>query len=153
MSIEIDFRLTPSWNSRTRQVDLASAGEEVLRYEAFLGDVILRIDGIDFSAQWGWVPVLDFAMGMENVLADLLDKGRSVFEFTESANELRFAKEGDVIHVSGTYVNGQASMRLEEFQSAVSRFSERVRDRLCREWPELRTNKAIERWNEATEAK
>jgi len=45
--------------------------EWVLRYECFLGDVTFKIDNVDFSTHWGWVPVLDFALGLSSALGGL----------------------------------------------------------------------------------
>lgn len=150
MAIELDFSLSPSWNSRAREVDFSTADEGVLRYEAFLGDVGVRIDAVDFSTNWGWVPILDFAMGLETAIADLEGgEQRSVFEFTESDDAIRFVREGDLVCVSTTYRKGQPRLPFEELRAAVSAFATRVRDRVCGEWPELKRNKTIERWLEA----
>jgi len=61
--ITLDYRLSPLPGDRTDR-ELVSASESELRYSLFLGDVVFRVGDADFSANWGWVPVLDFALGL-----------------------------------------------------------------------------------------
>ncbi|MCV0336047.1 hypothetical protein [Microbacterium sp.] len=30
-------------------------------YSYFLGDIVFKVDDVDLSVRWGWVPVFDFA--------------------------------------------------------------------------------------------
>ena len=71
--------------------------EWVLRYECFLGDVTFKIDNVDFSTHWGWVPVLDFALGLSSAL-DGLESGKSgIFEFTESEAFIRCSRSDHMV--------------------------------------------------------
>jgi hypothetical protein len=65
--IVLAARLDPAWNRA--EVDLANATETDLRYRSLLGDVEFRIGDADFSAQRGWIPLLDFAIGLTGLLA------------------------------------------------------------------------------------
>lgn len=60
MTITLDYRLSPFWNKETDRADLSSADASDLHYKLFLGDMVFRIGESDFSAPWGWVPVLVF---------------------------------------------------------------------------------------------
>ena len=60
--IKLEYGLDPSWDRTPADRDLSTADDSELHYDLFLGDVVIQIDGVDFSARWGWVPVLDFAI-------------------------------------------------------------------------------------------
>lgn len=85
MSMRLDFQLSADWNAKAAHHDLAIADESTLRYDVLLGDLILQINGVDFSAPWGWIPLLDLANGLKVMCDELLTgEPETVFEFTES---------------------------------------------------------------------
>ena len=49
--------------------DFLSAPQEHFHYYFFLGDVTFIVDEVDFSARWGWVPILDFAVTLSEVIS------------------------------------------------------------------------------------
>jgi len=63
--ITLDYRLFSRPGDRTDR-DLIAATEGDLRYSHFTSDVVFRVCDADFSANWGWVPVLDLALGLES---------------------------------------------------------------------------------------
>lgn len=68
--LKLDYALSPSWNACSTAT-LEDADETSLRYDCFLGDVIFLAFEVDLNARWGWVPVLDFALGLEAVVVRL----------------------------------------------------------------------------------
>lgn len=66
---------------------------------ASLGDVIFIVYEVDLSARWGWVPVLDFALGLDAIVDALAPEGAGdeVFEFTESDATIVFRRDGDKV--------------------------------------------------------
>lgn len=77
--IRFDYELSPDWNRSATRAELRCADETALRYNCFLGDVVLILDGTNFSAQWRWVPVLDFALGLRAVAGGLVNGVKEIF--------------------------------------------------------------------------
>ncbi len=144
--ITLNYQLSPSWNRKTNEVDLASADETVLRYEVLLGDVILNANGHDFSAKWGWVPVVDFAASLRHIVNKLNEQNglETKFEFTESEAALRFKRNDDMVLISASYASGEAHVPLAELTASVESFSRRVASELSQQFPPLCENKPFQ---------
>jgi len=145
--IELDYTLSADWNSRGAQVEWASADEMTLRYSAFAGDVVFVVNGHDFSARWGWIPLLDFAAGMARVVRDL-ERGASlrVFEFKESSACLSFSRMDAQVAITSTYSDAAAVVELSELADTCDAFAARVLDDAQRQHPELRRNPTLPQW-------
>lgn len=119
--IRIQYVLSPTWNHDPPRLD--TADEMTLRYDCFLGDVTLKIGGLDASAAWGWVPLLDFALALKTISDRLAASGHDqVFEFTESDASIKFQKENDNVVIDPSYVAGSAEVPLAELISASTDF-------------------------------
>src|SRR3712207_3536434 len=82
--IHLGYQLSPLWRARNSGADYQRADEGALRYDLFLGDVLFKIDEVDLSARWGWIPVIDFALTL-HLMTDALEPNQTkIFEFTES---------------------------------------------------------------------
>lgn len=138
--IVLDYELSPAWNRKTGEVDLRGADEMTLRYDCFLGDVVLVVGELDLSARWGWVPVLDFALGLRSVAGDLAAAGEQVFEFTESDATIEFRRKGAAVEISSSYVDGAAEVAHVDFSLQAEQFLARVVEELGRAHPELADN-------------
>ncbi|MBX7245498.1 MAG: hypothetical protein K1X53_08360 [Candidatus Sumerlaeaceae bacterium] len=125
--IQLDFQIDPSWQSSISAISAAEADEAALRYRLVLGDVIFHADSVDFSAQWGWIPLLDFAWSLEEI-ANQLRAGsmRQEFEFTESDARINFISQPDGISISASFVEGTALVGIEELRDAANDFLIRV---------------------------
>ncbi len=124
--LTLDYELP----SRT-EVDerrLAAAKPIELRYDYFLGDIIFVVDGLDASARWGWVPILDFALCMDTIVDALAAGPRTdeQFEFTESSARITFRRVADSIEISTTYAEGRAVVPIPDLRLAVARFLQRL---------------------------
>ncbi len=141
--LKLDYALSPSWN--TSSVALDAAEEWVLRYDCFLGDVIFCIYEVDLSARWGWVPVLDFALGL-GAIVDALESGASeaLFEFTESDDTIAFRRVDDVVEIQASYVAGAARASYPDLRAAANQFLARVLADLIHSYPDLRQNDFIQ---------
>ena len=141
--ITLDYRLSSRADDLTGQ-GLVSATEAELRYRLFLGDVALRVGDANFSADWGWVPILDFALGLEYAARELLHgKNEALFEFTESDSVIQFRRdEGDVV-VSASYAPDTTVVNLEDLVKAAVEFRKRVVDDLLLIHPQLRMNSTM----------
>ena len=112
----------------------------MLRYDCFLGDLQFKVGDLDFSTHWGWVPVLDFALGISSLL-DLLEPGDSrVFEFTESEAVIQLSRIGDSVEVASSYSPGTARVDAEELRAAVRDFVRNLGRRLGAKHPSLLQN-------------
>lgn len=142
--IKIDFQLSPSWNRDLKQTDLASIDERRLRYDSLLGDVIFCIDNHDFSAPWGWVPILDFASSLKMIVDELHGSStHAEFEFTESDSKIFFRLEGSRVCVGCTYAPGTAEVELDCLTREVIAFRDRLRNTITTEYPALLMSKAF----------
>jgi hypothetical protein len=142
--IEIDYRLSLDWAMKPGEVNLAEADEMTLRYSVFLGDLIFKVDGVDFSTHWRWVPMLDFAICLLSVLEDLsAGKEQSSIEFTESEAELVFRRIDDLVFITSNYNSNQASASYRELEDVSVAFSIKVFSDFQRLNPEASQNAAI----------
>lgn len=140
--IKLDYALSPSWNEKTGSVALEMAEEWVLRYDCFLGDVTFLVYEVDLSARWGWVPILDFALGLDAVVGSIgrQDAEAGVFEFTESDATITFRRDGHSVDIEASDVPGTARVAYGDLRAAVKRFLVRVLDDFARDHPELMRN-------------
>ena len=97
-----------------------------LRYSLFPGDVAFVVGECDFSANWGWVPILDFAYGLLWILDDLDESETRHFEFTESEAIIEFRLTDGIVHISATYAPYAATCRLSELIAEARAFARKV---------------------------
>lgn len=146
--IKLDYSLDPSWERKLAEIDLRSVGRDELHYDLFLGHVTFQIDGHDFSASWGWVPVLDFAVCLKTIVEGLAIGRSEAFEFTESDAKLQFERRDDSVHLSANYVPDLAEVAYDELLTEVRAFAARVIEELARLYPPLIANQAFQSlWN------
>ena len=96
------------------QTDYRNAGTRALRHDLFCGDIYLEVEGRDLATSWGWVPVLDFAWAMCDIV-EQLDRdpsGRRAatlqtaeLDFTESADMLRFSRRFNWVEIRADWVD------------------------------------------------
>jgi hypothetical protein len=138
--IVLDYELSSAWNRKTGEVDLRAADEMTLRYDCFLGDVVLVVGDLDLSACWGWVPVLDFALGLRSIAGALAADDEQVFEFTESDATIEFRRKGGAVEISSSYVDGAAEVAHVDLSLLAEQFLARVVEDLGRAHSELGDN-------------
>ena len=131
--------------------DLETADEGDLLYSLFLGDVIFTVGDADFSTkQWGWVPVLDLALGLHYVVGALRRGDEEAeFDFTESESTIRFQRDGGEVFISASYAPHRAAVTLEDLEKAVALFRAKVSDDLSSAHPSLRINSAFRKLTES----
>jgi hypothetical protein len=135
--VTLDYRLSPAWRAQAAKVDFHTVSAEALHYDLFLGDVIFRSNGADFSARWDWVPVLDFAMSLLRIARKLRSSDSQRFEFTESEAALDFERHGDQVQISSSYSPGSVLVPYEDFRRATGEFAVKVVKELAAEYPEV----------------
>jgi hypothetical protein len=96
------------------QTDYRSVGTRALRHDLFCGDVYLEVDGRDLSTAWGWVPVLDFAWALCDIVEELDQDPAGAraarlqtadLDFTESADLLRFSRRFNWVEVRADWTD------------------------------------------------
>lgn len=138
--ITLDFTFSPEWESQQRQ-DLARADNIDVHYRIILGNIFVKINGINFSASWGWVPLLDFVYCINNIIISLKEGAvESEFEFTESDAKLRFIREGGIVKISANYADGVASVPLVDLADEVASLSKRMKLAVEERYPSLVQN-------------
>jgi hypothetical protein len=128
--------------------DPSIASEAELRYDFLLGDLFIRVDALDFSAPWGWIPLLDAAACLYGAVQDLeAGQQRSQFVFTENAETISFERESlERVSVSCTYVSGRTSVAIRELHFATVNFSRRLLNEAITRYPTLRLNSRLVGW-------
>ena len=140
----IDFRLSEDWDEDF--ADLATVEETDLRYYVAPGDVMLRRGQADLSANWGWIPLIDFALALLEI-ADALSaaEGSETFEFTESEATLQFDRVGEEVTITSSFAPGEIRTPLPEFRNQVDDFARRLDKALLQRHPELELNPEYQR--------
>jgi hypothetical protein len=142
--MRIDFRLSEDWDEDL--ADLTTAEETDLRYYVAPGDVVLCTDQADLSANWGWIPLVDFALALREI-ADALSEaeGSETFEFTESEATLQFDRVGDQVVITSSYAPGELRVPFSDFRYQVDEFTRRLNKELLQNHPELELNPEYQR--------
>lgn len=123
--------------------DLAAVDQGTIHYNLFVGDVVFRIGQADMSASWGWIPIIDFAVGLHRIASEIESSGEQSFEFTESESRIDFVLRDQSIEIRSTYAAAEATVSMEEFRSATGAFLRRVLDDLTKRYPGLAHNPYI----------
>jgi len=110
-----------------------------------LGAVILQSTGADFTTEWDWVSLLEFAAAVAGIVEELADSrdGQSIFQFPDSDARLFFEVHGDELRITCSYAPGQISVAWSSFLSALQVFAARLRRELL---GRFRTGSARRSW-------
>ena len=76
--------------SRNEPDWFATATVTDLRYRIALGDIILKEGEVDLSAPWGWVPLIDFVVGVRDLVHSLKADGNSVIDNFDNEHHCAF---------------------------------------------------------------
>jgi len=144
--MRIDYRICDKWADS--YLNLSRAGKTELRYDVGLGDVILRFDQIDLSAKGGWIPLIDFALSLDDITNRLVKEGGpAIFEFAT----LCFDRRGSNLVISASYIPDQIEVPLAVFREQVERFEANLSKELQEKYPDLARNKTFQElfavWN------
>ena len=149
--IQISAHTARGWNREPSQADLSTASEADPRYETMLGDVEIRTDKVDLSARWGWVPLIDFTVGLVSLLRQLPQTKQATFDFTESGAELRFYLLDGIVEMRTNYADGIIRIDYDRLLAAACSFAASTFDTLTTEAPSLRKNPTFRRLVEETQ--
>ena len=113
-------------NSNVEKVSIID--QMSLRYDMFLGGIVLTDRDNQIPFNWDWIPVLDFAFCLITILNKFLygDSENEEFEFTESERKLYFVKEGNNINIRTSFSEDHLKVPFEDFRFALYKFFEDV---------------------------
>jgi hypothetical protein len=141
--MRIDYRICDKWADS--YVNLSRAGKTELRYDVGLGDVILRFDQIHLSAKGGWIPLIDFALALDDIAnRPVKEEGPATLEFAELDAILCFDRKGSNLVISVNYIPGQIEVPLVVFREQVERFEASLRKELQERYPALARNQTFQ---------
>lgn len=139
--MHLDYRLTED-----RETDWSSVTEEDLRYRVALGNLIFHVGDKDFSAAWGWIPLIDLVASFGEIVHKLEAGSTSeTFEFTESDAWIRFEKKDGQVLVSTSYGEGVGEIQLAALAEAIKSFRERLHSEIVTKHPHAAHNAAVKK--------
>ena len=146
--IRLDYRLSDEWRNKAATFDWVTADETSLRYRALTGDQIFVIGDVDFSAPWGWVPLLDFAAGLVAIARRLREGApECAFEFTESDAKLEFSARDGAASLRSNYYPGQtAVVSVDDLDEAARAYAARLLREAISLYPALGKNASLKSW-------
>lgn len=137
--MQLGYKL--SQPSRDEPIRFATATIADLRYRVALGDVILKAGDVDLSAPWGWIPLIDFVVGVRDLVRSLKTDGSEAdFEFTESDALLRFRRKASKLVISSSYASGEAVVPISTVIERLKKFEADLRAELLTRYPDLQRN-------------
>ena len=138
MTLSIDYVVFDAFSGLDGS--LRSASDVEIHYLCFLGDINFKVDSLDLSTEWGWVPVLDFAVCISEIVNSLHSSSVGLFEFTESEESISFVLQNDTVKVSASYSEGEAVVVYGALRELVVGFARRLISELSTSYPETNTN-------------
>lgn len=113
--------------------------EEEIRYNFLLGNLILFSPNTRIEMEWEWIPLLDFAYGLKEIVSNLKnnDYSKEYFEFTENAETLEFSRQKESLKIVATFSSVVIETTLKSFEKAIYDFhfsiSEYIRRNISKE--------------------
>jgi hypothetical protein len=143
MAVNLGYRLSAEPAYKRSIIESGELSEEDLRYRFFLGDIELSVGDCNFGTSWGWVPILDFAIGLRWAIREMRQCSKSTFEFTESEHALSLRDASTVISISASYAECVGECTYAELNSVSLEFAERVVNDIAHVAPEVTKSEAF----------
>ena len=142
----LDYRLKDNSADPNGTAVFVESNEVDLRFRLALGDLILVAPGVDLSTRWGWVPLIDLAAGLREVVNRLKRGGnQATFEFTESEATLTFSRNRDELIITASYAPGHVVSSLGSFDERLRQFERDLRADLVAAHPALDSHPVFNR--------
>jgi hypothetical protein len=148
--MHIDYRICDKWADS--YLNLSRAGKTELRYDVGLGDLILRFDQIHLSAKGARIPLIDFALALDDIAnRPVKEDGPAIVQFAELDANMCFDRKGSNLVISASYIPGQIEVPLAVFREQVERFEANLSKELQERYPDLARNQTFQElfavWN------
>jgi hypothetical protein len=146
ITLNLNYRLKNDLETLSEPALFVESNEVDLRFRLALGDLILTTPQADFSTRWGWVPLIDFAVSVQEIIDDLR-RGvhQARFEFTESEATLTFSRNEDELVITASYAPGRIEIPLTSFAERLRQFKNDLRADLVKAHPVLDTHPVFNR--------
>jgi hypothetical protein len=139
--INIDYSLNYADLNKLETYDLSKVDLTHLDYYLFTGDIIFKINEMDFSVNWGWIPILGFAMQLYDISKKISSAKVSKLNFTESDDDIFFEmSNNDDVRITASYVGSNAIISVVELHRETRDFLIKVLYDLENRWSDLSDN-------------
>lgn len=98
--------------------------DEEIRYNFLLGNIILFSPNTRIELEWEWIPLLDFAYCLKEIVSNLKNSDYSMeyFEFTENTETLEFSRQKESLKIVASFSSVVIETTLMSFEKAVYDF-------------------------------
>jgi hypothetical protein len=142
---DVDSVLGRSW-VKSLDRDAQSIKDVVLQYKLFYSQVEFSIDGKKFLSKSSFVPLIDLALGMSNVVDRLADKSDGALDFTEHDEVIKFVVSGESVQVdSSKNPAATATAKKADLIDAMASFVGRAYDSVVTLCPAMSENATVAR--------
>lgn len=138
--IKLDYLLPADELSKVEARDLRQVTAAELDYYLFRGNIYFTVDGNNFDADWGWVPIIEFASQLFLLTKRLPKTFAETFEFTESGETIGLSLAQEIVTISPSYVTASATAVYPELQTETTMFVQRVLQEFSDAFPALLEN-------------
>jgi hypothetical protein len=120
---------------------IETMSDEEIRDNFLLGNLILLSPNTRIEMEWEWIPLLDFAYCLKEIVSNLKnnDYSKEYFEFTENAETLEFSRQKEGLKIGASFSSVVIETTLISFEKAVYDFhfsiSEYIRRNISNEPP------------------
>ena len=117
--------------------DINNITDEYIQYKFLLGSVSICMINDKIPMDWEWIPLLDFAYSLRNIVSLLKETKNDIeyFEFTESNETLNFAKFQNLIKITTSFSSIELIVSSEVFESEIILFHSRISNYVRRHVP------------------
>lgn len=119
----IDYKITNNYSFETGAIS-----DEEIRYDLLLGNVSFVDDANVIEMEWEWIPLLDFAYCLHEIVNNLKDNDTEYFEFTENVDVLKFLKKDEYLEISSSFSTIIIDITFKDFENAVNIFHFNISD-------------------------
>lgn len=124
----------------------ATASLTELTWYYFHGDVHIGTADGEFTTNFGWVAILDFATNLSALASNLQVGEQANYWFKESDDWFSFLRTGsDQVVIAASFAPGLATSSYGEFKAESANFLAQILKRLIAEFPELALNPVLGR--------
>lgn len=143
--IQLNYKLSAKYLSQRKLIlNYIDYDETSIFFQFAEGDLIYKINNIDLSAEWEWVPILGFVLGNLDILLSLQEKSEGIFNFTENTNSIAYKLIDENILVSPNYgpnANQTTEIKHKELIEAFYIFFHKVYKEIIEKIPQFKENK------------
>ncbi len=128
--------------------------EKEIQYNFLLGNITLFSSDTKIEIEWEWVPLLDFAYCLKEIVSNLKINAvaKEYFEFTENAETLEFSRQAEQLNIIASFSSTIIETTLAAFEKAVSNFhsaiSKYIQEKLSHKPPKILQKYLSDKYNQ-----